>query len=42
LAYLHEIRDALEEVKPAPTFVDEYDASLAKTWRRLIADDAET
>jgi hypothetical protein len=33
--------DTLDGVQPAPTFVDEYDASLAKSWRRLIAYDAE-
>ena len=41
LAHLHEARDALDGVQAAPAFVDEYDASLAKIWRRLIVHDAE-
>jgi hypothetical protein len=41
LAHLHEVRDALDGVQSAPTFVDEYDASLTKTWRRLVACEAE-
>src|SRR5262245_28118814 len=41
LAHLHLVRDALDGVQSAPTFVDGYEASLTKTWRRLIAHDAE-
>jgi hypothetical protein len=41
LAHLHAVRDALDGVQPAPAFVEEYDASLTKTWRRLIGHDAE-
>ena len=37
LVHLHEVRDALDGVQPAPTFVDEYDASLhTKIWRRPV------
>lgn len=41
LVHLHEVRDALDGVQPAPTFAEEYDASLTRIWRRLIARDAE-
>jgi hypothetical protein len=36
LAHLHAVRDVLAGVQPAPAFVEEYDANLTKTWRRLI------
>jgi hypothetical protein len=41
LTQLHEARDALNEAQAVPTFVNEYDASLTKFWRRLIGHDAE-
>jgi hypothetical protein len=41
LDHLHEVRDALDGMQSAPSFIDEYDASLTKTWRRLIGYDAE-
>ena len=41
LANLDVVRDALDGVQSAPTFVEEYDASLSRTWRRLIAHGAE-
>jgi hypothetical protein len=40
LVHLHEILDALDRVQPSLTFVDDYDASLTKTWRRLVAYEA--
>jgi hypothetical protein len=37
LAHLHAVLDTLDGVKPAATFVDEYDANLTKIWRRLVS-----
>ena len=41
LVHLHEVRDALDRAPASPPLIDEYDASLTKIWRRLIAHDAE-
>jgi hypothetical protein len=41
LAHLHEVRDTLDGVQPAAILLDEYEANLAKIWRRLIGQGNE-
>jgi hypothetical protein len=41
LAHLHEVRDALDGVQPTTLLMDEYEAALAKIWRRLIGQGNE-